>query len=110
MALTNADVERVAGYITHGGDSAGRAYPGVVKDGHIDQFNLEAVEKRLNAKLDKLQAAIGVGVQLTDTQAAALADKLAGALVARADNPLGDADKPVIISAVKEALREGTGA
>lgn len=46
---------------------------------------------------------------LTDEQALAVADRIALALVARTDNPLGDADKPAIVAAVKQALIEGVG-
>lgn len=48
-------------------------------------------------------------VELTDEQASALADKVAAAVAAHPDNPLGDADKPVIVAAVKQALAEGVG-
>ncbi len=46
---------------------------------------------------------------LTDAQAAAQAERIAAALVARADNPLGQQDLPTIVAGVKQALREGTG-
>lgn len=45
--------------------------------------------------------------QFTDDQVHALADRVGTALVERTDNPLGDADKPAIVAAVKQALREG---
>lgn len=41
----------------------------------------------------------------TEAQIAAIA----AAIVARPDNPLGDADKPAIVAAVKDAFRAGTG-
>jgi hypothetical protein len=44
---------------------------------------------------------------VTDEQAAAMADRIAAVLVAHPDTPLGDADTPAIVSAVKQALREG---
>lgn len=47
------------------------------------------------------------------TGAAALSDdqaqRIAAAVIARPDNPLGDDDKPAIVEAVKQALREGAG-
>lgn len=43
-------------------------------------------------------------VTLSDAQVAAIADRL----VAATDNPLGDADKPAIVAAVKQALSEGS--
>lgn len=47
---------------------------------------------------------------VSDEQAAAMADRIAAVLVAHPDAPLGDADKPAIVAAVKQALREGAGA
>ena len=44
---------------------------------------------------------------LTDAQADAFAQKIGDRLVA-ADTPLGDADRPAIVAAVKQALSEGT--
>lgn len=55
-------------------------------------------------------AAQPVQVSISDEQAAAMADRIAAALVAHPDTPLGDADKPAIVAAVKQALREGAGA
>ena len=72
---------------------------------------LDAALKALGvaqSDIDELQAR--PAVQLTNEQASALADKVASALAAHPDNPLGEADKPAIVEAVKTALREGLGA
>lgn len=67
---------------------------------------------QIAAKLDALAAAVATpaaaGPALTDAQVAAQADRIAAALAAHPDVPLGDADKPAIVDAVKQALREGT--
>lgn len=47
----------------------------------------------------------GPGLALTDAQA----EQLAAAIVAHPDTPLGKADEPAIIEAVKQVLRDGTG-
>jgi hypothetical protein len=59
----------------------------------------------LAGKLDNLLAVLGGGLALTDAQVATLA----AAIVAHPDNPLGPADEPAIVTAVKQALREGAG-
>ncbi len=52
-------------------------------------------------------AAVGNAV-VSPTQIDQIANAAAAAVVERDDNPLGDADKPAIVEAVKTALREGT--
>lgn len=76
---------------------------------------------RIEAKQDAILKALGVAqadldelqarpaAELTEAQVAELGDRIAAAVVARPDNPLGDADKPAIVEAVKTALREGVG-
>jgi hypothetical protein len=70
----------------------------------------------LATTLKKIAADVGelknrqVTVTLTDAQVAAEADRITAALIARPDNPLDDSDKPAIVAAVKQALREGSGA
>jgi hypothetical protein len=66
---------------------------------------------RLLAKVDVLQGVVdGLAardpVALTDVQVQTLADRVAAALVARPDNPLGEADKPVIVAAVREVFAD----
>lgn len=58
-------------------------------------------------KLDQLLAK--PAGTFTDAQVTALADQIGDAIVAQPDNPLGDADKPAIVAAVKQALGEGVG-
>jgi N-acetyl-anhydromuramyl-L-alanine amidase AmpD len=59
--------------------------------------------KKLVADMAEVKSRLTV--VLTDEQIQYIAD----ALVAATDNPLGDADKPAIVAAVKQALSEGTG-
>lgn len=70
----------------------------------VTKYNVKAVEARLQAKLDQIIAAQAAGV-LTPAQVAVVADKVAAAVAARPDNPLGDADKPAIRAAVTEAFK-----
>lgn len=56
------------------------------------------------------QAAAAGAVALSDEQLAALAEQISDRLVDAVDNPLGADDKPAIVEAVKQALREGAGA
>jgi hypothetical protein len=60
------------------------------------------VEVESAAALDLL-APLPQPAAVTDAQVQAIADRLAAA----PDNPLGDADKPAIVAAVKQALAEG---
>ncbi|WP_433078838.1 N-acetylmuramoyl-L-alanine amidase [Dactylosporangium sp. CA-052675] len=64
------------------------------------------------ARIDATATALAgrPALELTDEQAAALGDRVAAAVVAHPDTPLGDADRPAIVAAVKQALREGIGA
>lgn len=55
------------------------------------------------ALLDKLFAGAGTA-QLSDAQLSTLVTSVVNAVVAHPDTPLGDADKPAIRAAVKEAL------
>jgi hypothetical protein len=66
-------------------------------------YNLKAVEGRLAAKLDALAAKQATAV-LSPDQLASLTTAVTNAVVAHPDTPLGDADKPAIRTAVKEAL------
>lgn len=59
----------------------------------------------LSAKVDQVLAALSGGLVLTDAQVAAIA----AAITNHPDTPLGPADEPTIVAAVKEALREGVG-
>ena len=56
--------------------------------------------KELRAEVKALSEKAPV---LTDEQV----DRIAAAVIAAPDTPLGDADKPVIVAALKQALREG---
>lgn len=72
--------------------------------------------KQLNGTPDKLAQIIallqalqnGTPLVLTPEQVNSLGDLIGQRLVERPDNPLGEADKPAIVDAVKTALREGT--
>lgn len=46
---------------------------------------------------------------VADAQIEAIAQRAAAAVVARDDNPLGEADVPALVAAFKQAAREGTG-
>jgi len=63
--------------------------------------------KALGVKLDELAARPPTAP--TDEQIQQQADLIAVALAAAPDVPLGDDDKPVIVEALKQALREGVG-
>jgi hypothetical protein len=71
-----------------------------------DRFHFPPTLMQIKTKVDQLAATVGAG-GLTDEQVAAQADRIAAALAAHPAVPLGDADKPAIVSAVKQALREG---
>lgn len=58
--------------------------------------------------LQQILDAVGAG--MSDAQVAALADRIAAAVVIRPDNTLGDDDKPAIREAVAEVLRSGADA
>lgn len=75
--------------------------------GAVHQAHDVQDRKALLGKLDQMLAAAATG--FTDAQAAAMADRIASALAAHPDTPLGDADKPAIVAAVKQALAEGVG-
>lgn len=93
-------------------DAFARAYTGSEAWISPQSWMAKAVEaplRALNAKLDAFATKAGA-VALTDAQVASIGDKVAAAVVAHPDNPLSDADAPVIIAAVKAALRQGTAA
>lgn len=70
----------------------------------------EANESGVIARLQRIEDAIGRGpvISLTDAQVDKIADRVAAAVAERPDNALTDGDKPLIVAAVQEALREGT--
>lgn len=61
------------------------------------------------AEIADIQARTGVPA-FTDAQITAIGAKVAAAIAAHPGNPLTAADTPVIVAAVKQALREGVGA
>ncbi len=86
---------------------------GVVIQGYSDAANraevplaVQAVE--LRTAVTALSAAVGQAV-VTDAQIEVIAQRAAAAVVARDDNPLSEADVPVLVEAFKQAAREGTG-
>jgi len=96
-AIANGSIDK--GYIT---GTEARDTPGYGL--HVTEHNLRTLGDQLAAvaaDVAELKARPAVG--LTDAQVDAIADKL----VAAADNPLGDADKPAIKAALRELLREG---
>lgn len=60
--------------------------------------------KQLGEILDAVKS---VSVQMTDAQVDAVADKIAAKLVSGNDNPLTADHNDIIVTAVKQALREG---
>lgn len=60
---------------------------------------------KLTAMLAELVARPAPEAVVSDAQV----DRIAAALIAATDVPLGEADKPAIVAAVKQAAREGTG-
>ncbi len=69
-------------------------------------FNLRVI----CAKLDAIAAKVGapVTVSLSAEQQATIANTVAQRVIENVNSPLGDADKPTIVAAVKQALSEGT--
>lgn len=59
------------------------------------------------ARLTRIETALAKVGAPTDVQIGVIADRVAAALVARPDVPLGKKDQPAIVEAVKTALREG---
>jgi hypothetical protein len=81
--------------------------------GEPDEPNpLATAIKGIRDDVAEVKAALGglAALTLSDAQVQHVAEVVAAALVAAADNPLGNADIPAIVAAVKQALSEGTGA
>jgi len=83
--------------------------------GDVDGGKEVPVSSALAAAIKRIDAGVAAlaarpAVELTAEQTAALGDRIAAAVVAHPDNPLTAADQPVIVEAVKTALREGLGA
>jgi hypothetical protein len=123
MALTQADYNAIAAAIWNYkvGGTGGPAGAAGAREAHFALSDLRdqllppyassydggkyGAYNELAGKLDNLLAALGGGLALTDVQVATIA----AAIVAHPDNPLGPADEPAIVTAVKQALREGAG-
>jgi hypothetical protein len=83
--------------------SPGTPHAGTFGQGYWPNVKLTQIAAGVAALLSRDPAAI------SDAQVELLADRIGDRLV-EADNPLDADDKPTIVEAVKQALREGTGA
>jgi len=101
MPLSQDDIINVASAVVQWATEGG-SLPGQFRGASTNLLSLEAQLTAMQTDLAVVKAAIGT--PLTDAQINAIADRVVAAL-----GPLGDADKPAVADAVKEALTDTPG-